>query len=92
MTNTRILFIAWGVFNIISFAVFFVDKVQAKRNKMRIPEAVLFLSMLYMGSIGGLFAMIGFRHKIRKWYFWVSIPMLFFTNYLVFEFINEILS
>lgn len=89
--SIRILFIIWAILNLFSFAVFILDKFQAKREKSRIPEAVLFLTMLYMGTLGGLIAMIGFRHKIRKWYFWLAIPVLLFSNYLVFEFFNSVI-
>ena len=41
------------------------------------------------GSIGVYLGMLAFRHKTRKWYFLIGIPMLFLENlallYLIYN-------
>ena len=52
--------------NLITFSVFGYDKQLAKNRKNRISERSLFLLMLFGGTIGGLLAMLIFRHKTKK--------------------------
>ena len=52
--------------NLITFSVFGYDKQLAKNRKNRISERSLFLLMLFGGTIGGLLAMLVFRHKTKK--------------------------
>ena len=52
--------------NLITFSVFSYDKQLAKNRKNRISERSLFLLMLFGGTIGGLLAMLIFRHKTKK--------------------------
>ena len=47
------------------------DKWSAMRRSDRVPEAVLLTIPLAGGFLGCLTGMAVFRHKIRKWYFWV---------------------
>lgn len=73
--NTRALTILGAyliVLNIITFAAFAWDKhIAATGNNLmrRIPEARLLALSFAGGSVGGLVAMHGFRHKTQKWYF-----------------------
>lgn len=62
--------------NVITFAVFGIDKYKAIRKKYRIPEKTLFLLAGIGGSIGALAGMIAFRHKTAKWYFKIGIPVI----------------
>jgi uncharacterized membrane protein YsdA (DUF1294 family) len=57
------------IINSISFAIFGFDKIQALRentNISRVRERTLLSVALIGGTLGGLFAMVLFRHKIKK--------------------------
>ena len=62
--------------NVITFAVFGIDKFKAIKHKWRVKEAVLFGLSLMGGSLGGLLAMYLFRHKTRKLIFVIGIPLI----------------
>lgn len=64
------------IINIITFAVFGIDKKKAIDGKFRVSEAALFVLSLLGGSLGGLVAMYSFHHKTRKWYFKFGIPLI----------------
>ena len=64
------------VINIITFAVFGIDKKKAIDGKFRIKELTLFVLSLLGGSLGGFIAMHTFHHKTRKWYFKFGIPLI----------------
>jgi uncharacterized membrane protein YsdA (DUF1294 family) len=80
--------------------IFSIDKLRAviKSNKNRISERILLLISFIGGFIGAIFAMIIFRHKIKKISFMVKfifIVMLeliignyYFNNTLYIEFMN----
>lgn len=55
--------------NSLTFIITGYDKFQARRNKRRIQEAVLFLLAFIGGSIGLFIGMIFFRHKTSKFTF-----------------------
>jgi uncharacterized membrane protein YsdA (DUF1294 family) len=79
------------VINLWSFGVMGYDKrIAVKRNDTkRTPEGVMFFLATMFGSIGIYTGMFIFRHKIRKWYFQLGIPLLMLQNvatlYLVWE-------
>ena len=62
--------------NVMTFAIFGIDKYKAIRKKYRIPEKTLFLLSSIGGSIGALTGMAAFRHKTAKWYFKIGIPAI----------------
>ena len=64
------------VINIITFAVFGIDKKKAIDGKFRIKELTLFVLSLLGGSLGGFIAMHTFHHKTRKLYFKFGIPLI----------------
>lgn len=72
----KYLYIWLTVINIITFAVFGIDKKKAIDGKFRIKELTLFVLSLLGGSLGGLIAMHIFHHKTRKWYFKFGIPLI----------------
>lgn len=69
--------------NIISFIIFAVDKIRAKKNQWRIPEASLIFLAFIGGSLGGLLSMNIFRHKTSKLKFQIGMPVLLIFNVLV---------
>lgn len=64
------------IINIITFYVYGFDKKRARHKLRRIPEKVLIGLALIGGSVGALLGMNVFRHKIRKWKFIISIPLI----------------
>ena len=57
--------------NLILFVLMGVDKRKAVKRRFRVPEKTLLLSACLGGGVGGLLGMNLFRHKNRKWVFWV---------------------
>lgn len=51
--------------NVITFFLFGIDKMKAKRSKWRIPEAVLLGLAVMGGTIGALFGMRVWNHKTK---------------------------
>lgn len=75
-------FAVWGVLaylvviNIVTFIVFGLDKAKAKNHSWRVPERTLFILAIIGGSIGAIIGMHTFRHKTRKWYFAIGMPVI----------------
>lgn len=85
-TNFRhVLIIGVAIINIFSCIVMALDKSRALqgKNDKRIPEGVMFFLASIFGGLGVYLGMFIFRHKIRKWYFQVGIPLLIFQNIVV---------
>ena len=62
--------------NIVTFAVYGIDKGKARRGAWRVPEKTLFLLPLLGGSLGALLGMRVFHHKTKHWYFVWGIPAI----------------
>lgn len=90
----QILLTTLALINIFAFLVMANDKRKsmAGGNPDRVPEVVLFFLATAGGSIGIYAAMILLRHKTRKWYFQVGIPLIILQNvaavYGVYSFIS----
>ena len=67
----NILFLYYIAVNVFLFVVMGIDKYKAKRHLWRVPESFLFFVAFLGGSIGGFLGMFCFRHKIRKYYFYI---------------------
>jgi uncharacterized membrane protein YsdA (DUF1294 family) len=80
--------------NVIAFLMMAHDKRKAThgRNAERAPEGFMFFLAAMSGSAGVYLGMIVFRHKTRKWYFQIGIPMLILQNlaliYVVWQLIE----
>lgn len=64
------------IINFITFAAFAIDKIAAIERKSRIRIVTLLALSFFGGSLGGLIAMYLLRHKTRKDYFTVGIPLI----------------
>ena len=62
--------------NLVTFAVYGIDKRRARRGAWRVPEKTLFLLPLLGGIIGALLGMRVFRHKTKHWYFVWGVPAI----------------
>lgn len=81
------------IINAIAFAIMLVDKIQSTRpGAERISEGMLFFMATAFGSLGVYAGMFAFRHKTRKWYFLLGIPMLIVENTAVVYLIHQYLS
>jgi len=91
--NIRLLYIiiAWAIINLIAFFIMLADKIKSNEpGAERISEGMLFFLATVFGSVGVYAGMFAFRHKTRKWYFLIGIPLLIFENaaagYLIYLF------
>lgn len=68
---------------------FAIDKIAAIEGRSRIRIVTLLGLAFIGGSLGGLIAMYLFRHKIRKDYFTVGIPLIMLMQvFVIFYFMN----
>ncbi len=82
MTTEQILLSLLATINIITFLVMANDKRKSTRggNTERIPEGLIFFLATIAGAAGVYAGMLIFRHKTRKWYFQLGIPLLILQN------------
>ena len=71
------------VINIVTFAVYGIDKQRARDHKWRIPETVLILLAAFGGSIGALTGMIAFHHKTQKPKFVIGVPAILAIQFAI---------
>lgn len=71
-----VLLVWLAAINLVTFAVYGIDKAKAKRGTWRVPEKTLFLLPLLGGSLGALLGMWAFHHKTKHWYFVWGIPLI----------------
>ena len=76
MNENKILIIYLLVINVLAFLTFGWDKLQARKNRWRVSEKTLFLSVLLGGGLGAIAGMKVWHHKTRKWYFKFGIPVI----------------
>ncbi len=62
--------------NVITFALYGLDKWRAMTRQWRVREKKLIILALIGGSIGAMIGMTVFHHKTRKWYFRLGIPLI----------------
>lgn len=89
----KVLIMYLVVINFITLATFAIDKIAAIEGRSRIRIVTLLGLAFIGGSLGGLIAMYLFRHKIRKDYFTVGIPMIMLMQvFVIFYFMNMALK
>ncbi|MCX6795376.1 MAG: DUF1294 domain-containing protein [Candidatus Falkowbacteria bacterium] len=78
------LMIILGIFfalNLLAFLIMLFDKIKSSQpGAERISEGMLFFLATIFGSIGVYCGMFVFRHKTKKWYFLIGIPLLVIQN------------
>ena len=62
--------------NLVTFALYGIDKRRAKLHRWRISEKTLLLLPVLGGSVGGILGMRTFRHKTKHWYFRYGLPVI----------------
>lgn len=71
-----------------------LDKIKSTTpGAERISEGLLFFMATAFGSFGVYAGMFAIRHKTKKWYFLIGIPLLMVENlataYLIYFFLNS---
>ena len=72
-----------AVVNLITFVVYGVDKLNAKRGKWRISENVLLLLAVLGGSVGAWFGIGCWHHKTLHKKFRYGIPVIIFLQLML---------
>lgn len=91
-------FLLWCVavflaINVIAFVIMLADKMKSRRNgAARISEGMLFFMAAAFGSVGVYAGMFVFRHKTRKWYFLIGIPLLILQNIALLYLLSRLLA
>ena len=62
--------------NLVTFLVYGIDKLRAKRGAWRVSEKMLFLLPILGGSVGAIAGMKIFRHKTKHRYFKYGLPLI----------------
>lgn len=62
--------------NVITFVVYGIDKLKAKKGKRRVPEATLFLLAIVGGSVGAWCGVKVRHHKTMHVKFKYGIPLI----------------
>lgn len=81
--NDQILYIPafFVAVNLLAFLLMYLDKAKSrKQGTERISEGMLFFLASALGSVGVFLGMFAFRHKTRKWYFLIGVPLLIAEN------------
>lgn len=67
--------------NLLAFLVMLSDKMKARASHHeRISEGQLFFMASIFAALGVYLGMFTFRHKTKKWYFIIGIPLLIVQN------------
>ena len=78
--------------NVIAFILIGYDKRKSiVGNTERMPEGQIFFLASMFGAFGVYAGMQLFRHKTRKWYFQVGIPLLIFQNMTTLYALRELI-
>ncbi len=85
------------IINVIAFLIMFIDKNKSRNSDLsRISEGMMFFLASVFGSFGVYLGMFAFRHKTKKWYFLVGVPLLMLQNlafaYLCYLFLSNQLN
>ncbi|WP_067730900.1 DUF1294 domain-containing protein [Oceanobacillus damuensis] len=66
--------------NIVGFALMYIDKQKAIKQKYRIPERTFWALAVLGSSIGTYIGMNTFRHKTKHRSFLIGMPLLMIVN------------
>lgn len=82
MDASQLALAVFAGINLFAFVLVGVDKKHAlhRNTHKRTPEGFLFFLATAFGAIGVYLAMQLFRHKTKKWYFQLGLPLLIVHN------------
>lgn len=90
--HLQIILFSFFLVNIVSFVIMLLDKMKARgNNSERISEGVLFFMAIFFGGLGVYAGMFAFRHKTKKWYFLIGVPLAIIQNCIFIYFIYRLL-
>lgn len=94
MYTEQILLAILAAINILAFFIMGSDKRKSMRggNPDRTPEGLLFFLATAFGSLGVYLGMLTFRHKTKRWYFQLGIPLLILQNFAILYLLKEIIT
>ncbi len=94
MSLIHIILGALIIINVITFFIMAYDKHRSVTDGRlsRVPEGLIFFMAAAFGSLGVYLGMILLRHKTRRWYFQLGIPLLMAQNAVTILFILDYLS
>ena len=97
MNIFRFIVIGFAVLNIVTFWIYAIDKLKAKKGWWRISERTLLLLAFLGGSIGARLAMQMFRHKTQHAKFRYGVPFalllhIALAGWLVYRFQTQLLA
>ena len=86
-----VLILVWLVINLGAFVAMMLDKSRSRQMHLRhevagqpglerLSEGLLFFMAAAFGAVGVYAGMFAFRHKTRKWYFIIGMPLLIVEN------------
>ena len=75
-----------------TFIIFTLDKIKAIYHKWRYKVGTLLILCFIGGSLGGLLSMYLFRHKTKKNYFTIGIPLIITIQMLILVIISNFIS
>ena len=87
MANTLLYYLI--VINILTFAVYGIDKWKARQGSWRISEATLLMLAVIGGTIGALLGMQVWRHKTMHLKFKYGLPLILLAQIALMYLISE---
>ncbi len=81
--QNRFIMLYLVVINLVTFAVYAIDKIAAIKGRRRIRIVTLLGLAVAGGSIGAILGVYVLRHKTRKDYFTVGIPLIMVMQVVV---------
>jgi uncharacterized membrane protein YsdA (DUF1294 family) len=91
MDNIKYIMFYLLIINLISFALYFIDKQKSKRDKWRIKESTLHFVSFLGGTLGSIAAMILFHHKTKKPMFVMITIIALLFNIFIFSQIRRLI-
>ena len=79
----HIAFIYLVIINLVTFLMYGIDKLQAKKSKWRISESMLLKLAAFGGSIGAWLGMKTWHHKTMHKKFRYGIPAIIILQLLI---------
>jgi len=77
------------VINILTFAVYGIDKWKAKQGSWRISEATLLMLAVIGGTIGALLGMQVWRHKTMHKKFKYGLPLILIIQIILIGYLSK---
>lgn len=83
--NTGLVILAsyYIILNIVTFAIFGIDKQKRKNKKDRISENAMFFMAMFGGALGGTFGMNFFKNKQHHKNFYLGMPALLLLHVVI---------